>query len=105
MLTGEYQILSADIVYDAGTSLNPAVDIGQLFKIIELIILIDLDRAAYVLYGVKYIDLVSLAPFSGQIEGSFVQGEFQLLPPAPPYYPLPRGKIHPKGYIWSFTVG
>ena len=27
---------------------------------------LDLDRAPYVLYGVKYIDLVSLAPVSGQ---------------------------------------
>ena len=27
---------------------------------------LDLGRAPYVLYGVKYIDLVSLAPFSGQ---------------------------------------
>ena len=26
---------------------------------------LDLDRAPYVLYGVKYIDPVSLAPFSG----------------------------------------
>ena len=26
---------------------------------------LDLDRAPYVLYGVKYIDLVSLAPFPG----------------------------------------
>ena len=28
---------------------------------------LDLGRAPYVLYGVKYIDLVSLAPFSGQM--------------------------------------
>ena len=27
---------------------------------------LDLDRAPYVLYGVKYIDLVSLAPFPGR---------------------------------------
>ena len=33
------------------------------------------------------------------------QGKFQLLPPAPPYYPFPRGKIHTRGNIWSFTVG
>ena len=30
---------------------------------------LDLDRAPYVLYGVKYIDLVSLAPFSGHCPG------------------------------------
>ena len=28
---------------------------------------LDLDRAPYTLYGVKYIDLVSLAPFTGYI--------------------------------------
>ena len=28
-----------------------------------------------------------------------------LLPPAPPYYPFPRGKIHTRCNIWSFTVG
>ena len=32
-------------------------------------------------------------------------GKIQLLPPAPPYYPFPRGKIHTRGNIWSFTVG
>ena len=25
------------------------------------------------------------------------KGKFQLLPPAPPYYPFPRGKIHTRG--------
>ena len=30
VLTGEYHVLSTDIVYDAGTSLNPSVDIGQI---------------------------------------------------------------------------
>ena len=25
------------------------------------------------------------------------QGKFQLLPAAPPYYPIPRGKIHTMG--------
>ena len=36
---------------------------------------------------------------------SAAQGKSQLLPPAPPYYPFPRGKIHTRGNIWSFTVG
>ena len=27
---GEYQILRADLVYDSGVALNPALDIGQL---------------------------------------------------------------------------
>ena len=30
VLTGEHQILSADILYDAGRSLNPYIDIGQV---------------------------------------------------------------------------
>jgi len=30
VLTGEYKILSADIVYDMGHSVNPAIDIGQV---------------------------------------------------------------------------
>jgi len=30
VLTGEHQILRSDILFDAGTSLNPAVDIGQV---------------------------------------------------------------------------
>ena len=30
MLTGECQILSADIFYDCGQSLNPDIDIGQV---------------------------------------------------------------------------
>ena len=30
MLTGEFTILRADILYDAGKSPNPAIDIGQL---------------------------------------------------------------------------
>ena len=34
-----------------------------------------------------------------------VTGKYQLLPPAPPYYPFPRGNIHTRGNIWSFTVG
>ena len=34
-----------------------------------------------------------------------IQGKFQLLSPAPPYYPFPRGKAHTRGNIWSFTVG
>ena len=29
-LTGEYRILRADILHDAGNSLNPAIDIGQV---------------------------------------------------------------------------
>ena len=28
----------------------------------------------------------------------------QLLPPAPPSYPFPSGKIHTRGNVWSFTV-
>lgn len=30
LLTGETKILQADIVYDCGQSLNPAVDLGQV---------------------------------------------------------------------------
>lgn len=30
VLTGEVQVLRTDIVYDAGDSLDPAVDIGQI---------------------------------------------------------------------------
>lgn len=30
VLTGEYTILRADLVYDCGIALNPALDIGQL---------------------------------------------------------------------------
>ena len=30
MLTGEFTILRADILYDAGKSPNPAIDIGQI---------------------------------------------------------------------------
>ena len=33
------------------------------------------------------------------------QRKSQLPPPAPPYYPFPRGKIHTRGNVWSFTVG
>ena len=32
-------------------------------------------------------------------------GKCQLLHPATPYYPFPRGKFHTRGNIWSFTVG
>ena len=34
-----------------------------------------------------------------------IRGKFQLLHPAAPYYPFPRGKFHTRGNIWSFTVG
>ena len=30
ILTGETKILQADIIYDCGQSLNPAVDLGQV---------------------------------------------------------------------------
>ena len=30
VLTGEFTILRADVLYDAGKSPNPAIDIGQL---------------------------------------------------------------------------
>ena len=33
------------------------------------------------------------------------QRKFQLLPPAPPYHPFPRVKLHTRGNIWNFTVG
>ena len=33
------------------------------------------------------------------------QGKCQLLHPAPPYYPFPRGKFHTRSNIWSLTVG
>ena len=33
-----------------------------------------------------------------------LQGKFQLLPPAPPYYSFPRGIIHTRGNIWRVTV-
>ena len=36
---------------------------------------LDLDRAPYVLYSVKYIDLVSLAPFPGRVPGGHHQAE------------------------------
>ena len=36
--------------------------------------------------------------------GFVAQGKFQLLPPAPPNQPIPRGKIHTRGNLWSFTL-
>lgn len=30
LLTGETRILQADIIYDCGQSMNPAVDLGQV---------------------------------------------------------------------------
>ena len=33
------------------------------------------------------------------------QRKYQLLHPAPPYYPFPRRKVHTMGNIWGFTVG
>ena len=38
--------------------------------------------------------------FSTSLKGGW-QGKFQLLAPAPPYYPFPRGKIHTIG--WEAT--
>lgn len=32
ILTGETTILQADIIYDCGQSMNPAVDMGQVAK-------------------------------------------------------------------------
>jgi xanthine dehydrogenase molybdopterin-binding subunit B len=33
VLTGAVTILKSDLIYDCGRSLNPAVDIGQVWKI------------------------------------------------------------------------
>jgi xanthine dehydrogenase/oxidase len=33
ILTGEVKIISADIVYDMGRSMNPAIDIGQRYGV------------------------------------------------------------------------
>lgn len=35
-LTGETRILASDLIYDAGKSLNPAVDIGQVSTTLTL---------------------------------------------------------------------
>lgn len=32
VLTGEMEILKVDIVYDGGIPLNPAIDLGQVYK-------------------------------------------------------------------------
>ena len=37
--------------------------------------------------------------------GAAYIGKFQLLPLAPPCYPITRGKPHTRGNVWSFTVG
>ena len=42
---------------------------------------------------------------SGVQRGHAYHGKRQLLHPATPYYPSPRGNIHTMGNIWSFTVG
>lgn len=37
LLTGETRILQADIIYDCGQSMNPAVDLGQVGQISAVI--------------------------------------------------------------------
>ena len=37
--------------------------------------------------------------------GAANQRKCQLLHPATPYYPFPRGKFHTRGNIWGFTMG
>ena len=42
---------------------------------------------------------------AGLIPPKHRHGSFQMLPPALPYYPIPRGNPHTRGNTWSFTVG
>ena len=41
---------------------------------------LDLSRAPYVLYGVKYIDLVSRAPFAGRLKNGMGAMYFRPVP-------------------------
>jgi len=50
-------------------------------------------------------DQVSCSGPHGSFPSATSQGKCQLLHPATPYYPSPRGKFHTRGNIWSFAVG
>ena len=76
LLTGETQILAADIVFDCGKSLNPAVDLGQVSYYRDTARLNRSERVVTIKFFVVADFDVSKGPLTGVVSISRENYEF-----------------------------
>ncbi|XP_059140432.1 uncharacterized protein LOC131928419 [Physella acuta] len=96
VLTGQYQILQVDYLYDCGTSLNPQLDVGQL------------EGAFNMGCGLFLLEGLTHDPVSGKV---LTDGTWNYKPPMPKDLPIVfnikflRNSPNPVGVLGSKAVG